>query len=348
MEELIKDYVNNLFTIKELATKYHIGQDKVRKILKENNIYIRTNGETSILKKNRNFTLEEIEKKVIENYLSGMGQIKSGKEFNLSSEKVKKILLKNNIPIRNLHEAICLTNSLADRTATHYFKNEDFFSIETPDMAWLLGFLASDGNICKNSNTIRIELSIVDVEILERIKKVVGIENPIHFREDKKGFNFCNLNWGCAKHKKELEKYNIVPAKTYILKPPTILNEKYYIDYIRGYFDGDGTININKQKDGRKSLRWSICGASKEVLQWILNVLEEQYGIPKVNIHRDSSHENDFWSFVYSTNSTRKIYDILYTPNSLYLKRKKDKFEKLLAEVNPNKSKTPRDSGSEE
>ena len=70
MEELIKDYVNNLFTIRELATKYHIGQDKVRKILKENNIYIRTNGETSILKKNRNFTLEEIEKKVIENYLS--------------------------------------------------------------------------------------------------------------------------------------------------------------------------------------------------------------------------------------------------------------------------------------
>ena len=199
-------------------------------------------------------------------------------------------------------------------------------------MAWLLGFLASDGNISKNGNKIRIELSIVDKEILEKIKKVVGIENPIRIREDKRGFVFASLEWSCSEHKKDLEKYNIVPKKTYILSPPTKLNEKFYIDYIRGYFDGDGTINLNSSH-GRKSLRWGICGASKPVLEWIIKVLENEYNIPAINIHKDSSHEKNFYSFAYSTISARKIYNILYTENSLFLKRKKEKYEKLLLEV---------------
>lgn len=332
MEELIKDY-QNLYTIKELSQKYHIGQDKVRKILKEENIYIRTPSETLILKKNKGFSLNQIESIVIDNYVNKkFGQLKSGKQFGLSAQTVKKILLKNNIKIRDLHESICIANQTNDRTVQHYEKNPNFFKKESSDMAWLLGFLASDGNISKNGNKIRIELSIVDKEILEKIKEVVGIENPIRIREDKRGFVFASLEWSCSEHKKDLEKYNIVPKKTYILSPPTKLNEKFYIDYIRGYFDGDGTINLNSSH-GRKSLRWGICGASKPVLEWIIKVLENEYNIPAINIHKDSSHEKNFYSFAYSTISARKIYNILYTENSLFLKRKKEKYEKLLLEV---------------
>lgn len=334
MEELIKDY-QNLYTIKELSKKYHITQGDVKKILKNKDIYIRTAAETWILKRNKGFSLEQIESIVVDNYVNKkFGQLKSGRQFGLSDRTVKNILLKNNIQIRNLHESICVANQTNDRTTQHYEKNSNFFKEENSNMAWLLGFLASDGNISKNENRIRIELSVVDREILERIKEIVKIENPIKIRENKRGFVFASLEWSCAEHKKDLEKYNIIPQKTYTLLPPTKLNEKFYIDYIRGYFDGDGTINLNLTRGGKsKSLRWGICGASKPVLEWIIGVLEERYNIPSVNIHKDSSHEKDFYSFVYSTNATRKIYDILYTNNSLFLKRKREKYEKLLLEV---------------
>lgn len=334
MEELIKDY-QNLYTIKELSQKYHITQSDVKKILKNKDIYIRTAAETWILKRNKGFSLEQIESIVVDNYVNKkFGQLKSGRQFGLSDRTVKNILLKNNVQIRNLHESICVANQTNDRTTQHYEKNPNFFKEENSNMAWLLGFLASDGNISKNGNRIRIELSIVDKEILERIKEIVKIENPIKIRENKRGFVFASLDWSCAEHKKDLEKYNIIPQKTYTLLPPTKLNEKFYIDYIRGYFDGDGTINLNLTHGGKsKSLRWGICGASKPVLEWIIWVLEERYDITSVNIHKDSSNEKDFYSFAYSTNATRKIYDILYTNNSLFLKRKKEKYEKLLLEV---------------
>lgn len=329
MEELIFDYQNNLYTIKELSSKYHMGQEKVRTILKDNGLYIRKNFETRILRENPHYSLNEIEQIVIDNYDNKKwGQKKSGEQFSLSPATVKKILVKNGIKIRDFHTSIQIANGIYNRSCQQYSKNEFFFKNETPDMAWLLGFLASDGNVSKKENLIRIELSSVDKEILEKIKELVAIDNPIHLHENKKGFQFATLSWSCKEHKEDLKKYGIVPNKIYILTPPTKLNENFYIDYIRGYFDGDGTVNLNRGSHGN-SLRWSICGASKVLLKWIVEVLEKN-GIPAVNIHKDSSHSNDFYSIVYSTNSTKKIFNLLYTKNSIYLKRKKDKFEYLL------------------
>lgn len=329
MEELIKDYQENIKSIKELATKYHMGQKKVREILVENNVYIRTAAETSILKRNPGHTLEEIETIVVENYNKGWGLLKSGKDFGLSMPYVRKILDKHNIEKRDFHTSIQVANQIYDRTTTQYKKNKDFFNVQSSDMAWLLGFLASDGNVSKKENLIRIELSSVDEEILQKIKQVVSIENPIRIYTNKKGFEFAALAWSCKEHKEELSKYGIVPNKTYILTPPEKLDKKYYIDYIRGYFDGDGTINLNKCAHGN-ALRWGICSATKEMLEWIVDVLYEQYNIPKVNVLRDTSHPNPFYTIVYSTNSTKKIREVLYTENSLFLKRKKDKFDNLI------------------
>lgn len=329
-ETLILDYENNLFTIRELSSKYHIGQDKVREILKKNSVRIRTNGETAILRKNRGYTLEQIESIVIDNYTNKKwGQKKSGEQFNLSNNTVKKILQKHSVEIRDLHQSIQVANQIYDRTATHYKKNEDFFKKETPDMAWVLGFLAADGNVCRNENRIRIELSVVDKEILIKIKDLISIENPIYEREDKRGFKYVSLEWSCEEHKKDLATYGIVPNKTHILVPPTKLNKKFYIDYVRGYFDGDGTINLNKNGN-KRSLRWSICGASKPMLNWIIEVLTYVCDIPPVKLYKNTSMDTDFYSFVYSTTSTKKIYSHLYTENSIYLKRKKDKFDFLI------------------
>lgn len=318
MEELIKDY-QNLYTIKELSQKYHITQGDVKKILKNKDIYIRTAAETWILKRNKGFSLEQIESIVVDNYVNKkFGQLKSGRQFGLSDRTVKNILLKNNIQIRNLHESICVANQTNDRTTQYYEKNPNFFKEENSNMAWLLGFLASDGNISKNGNRIRIELSVVDKEILERIKEIVKIENPIKIRENKRGFVFASLDWSCAEHKKDLEKYNIIPQKTYTLLPPTKLNEKFYIDYIRGYFDGDGT--IYQRSNGRYSFGFV---GTPDMIKNITEYLYKNLDLTIVKTYSKGNPQTVEWKK--EGNQAIECAKFLYKDATIYLDRKYQK-----------------------
>lgn len=256
------------------------------------------------------------------------GQLYCAKSVGKSNvNKVKEVLRKNNIPIRNFAAAASLSN--INRTLK---KNESYFKKQNHNMAWILGFLAADGTVSSSDNTIKIGLAAKDKEILERIKAEMEIENKIVERTTKDGYDTVDLHWTCQEHKQDLAKYGITPRKTFTIKPPSGLERQYYIDFIRGYFDGDGSVNLIHSKGKIASLRWQVGGATKEILQWIIDILYECYGIPKVNIHADSSpnRKHTFYYFQYSTSSTKKIREILYTPNSLYLKRKKDHFDKII------------------
>ena len=245
---------------------------------------------------------------------------------------VKQWLKELGLPIRDFAEA--RSYAISHRKE----KDENYFSVESHNMAWLLGFLASDGTINSKNNHIKIDLSSVDREILEKIKNEVNIENEIKEYTTNKGYKVVSLGWTCEKHKKDLAKYNIVPRKTFILQPPLNLSKEYYIDYIRGYFDGDGCICFNSQK----SIAFGICGGSKGLLEWIINVFYEIYGIPKVNIHTDKRREKPFYYFNYSTTASKKIYTILYNESNMYLKRKKEKFENILNDINSHETTVPK------
>lgn len=186
---------------------------------------------------------------------------------------IKKWLKEMNLPIRNFDEA--------KRTCRLYNYNKDinYFNNQSNNMAWLLGFLASDGTVSLKRNTIKIGLSSKDKEILEKIKDELKIENKITEYTTNTGFDVVELSWTCKEHKDILKNYGIIPQKTNYLEPPILLDEKYWIDYLRGYFDGDGSIcKINGY------LRFSIVSNTKEILNWFVNWLYEKYNIPKVNI----------------------------------------------------------------
>lgn len=268
------------------------------------------------------FTLEQ-EQKIIKLYTEEhRGQLYCAKAVGSTNvKKVKEVLKKYNIPIRNFAQAAAESNK--NRALK---KNENYFSIQSHNMAWLLGFLASDGSVSSSDNTIKIGLSAKDKDILEKIKAEVEIENKIVEYTTQDGFDCVDLHWTCAKHKQVLNEYGITPRKTFTLKPPTQLSPEYYIDYIRGYFDGDGSVNLIQGQ----SLRWQICSATKEILEWIVEVLYQQYNIPKVNILCDNKRKSLYYYFQYSTNATKQIHNILYTPNSLYLARKKNHFDEII------------------
>ena len=264
-------------------------------------------------------TVEQKEK-IIDNYVNKKwGLLKSGAEFGFSKNLTKRILVENGVKIRN--------NSEANRV---YSLNEEYFNYESHNMAYILGFIAADGTVREKSNEIKITLSSVDKEILEKIKAELNSGRPLREYEDNNGYSKVELDFSSPIIKNKLKEYGIIPNKTLLLKPPYKLNEKYIPDYIRGYFDGDGS--ISKTGYNNNGLEFRIVSASKEILEFFENYFCQKYNQSKSHIQSRKKEKNKLQLFDlrYSTNFSKELYNILYTPDSLYLKRKKDKYEQLL------------------
>lgn len=260
--------------------------------------------------------------KIIYDYtVNRYGLIKTGKQNDVGERIVRRILLENKIHIRSQSEAAIIANI----QRRQFNLNDNYFSSENERMAYLLGFLASDGTIDKKNNRIKIGLSSVDKDFLIMIKKELGYEGDILDYQTSNGFNVSELTFTSQQIKKDLAKYNIVPNKTFTYTFPESLNKKYWIDFIRGYFDGDGSVSTA----GPHAIRWQICAANKQVLEKIIDFFYEEYSIEKVSILVQMK-EHPLYYFQYSTTATKKIFSILYKENCLKLPRKYFKFKELV------------------
>lgn len=277
----------------------------------------------------KDYFTEEQQKLIIYLYtIENRGQLYCAKACgSTNTSKVKEVLKKNGVQIRDFSHAAALSNQ--NRALK---KNEFYFDTPTSNMAWVLGFLASDGSVSSSNNTIKLGLVKKDIEILEKIKEEIEIENKITEYTTRLGCEVVELRWSSKRHKDALAKYTITPKKTFTLQPPVLLPYEYWIDYIRGYFDGDGSINLIHINGKPQALRWQVCAATPIMLEWIVNFFYSKYNIPKVKIQFSEKGKNSkgIYYIQYSTNSTKKIHNFLYTPNSLSLKRKKEHFDKII------------------
>ena len=171
------------------------------------------------------------------------------KILNIDPRTVKKQLVNMNIRVRNRQEALALVLGKEDNRK--YPANDSYFSTPNEKMAYMLGFIAADGNVPKVGNDLRISLALVDKDFLEIIHNEIG-GRPIREYQSSNGHNFCA--WSCASRqiREDLANYNIIPNKTFLLDFPTNLPRQYWKDFIRGYFDGDGCFSGSVIQDKGK------------------------------------------------------------------------------------------------
>lgn len=233
---------------------------------------------------------------------------------------VQRHLKKMGVQIRNLSEA------MQDLRA--YSVNDNYFKVQSHNMAYILGFLASDGHVSKNTNHIIIDLKANDEEILYKIKEELSFAGPIEHYTNNQGCNVSRIRICSKTIKQDLAYYGVVPQKTYKLEPPQFLDAQYYNSYIRGYFDGDGCISITDNQHRT----WYICGAKKNVMAWIQNELLNRYGIIShltTASHKLSNGDPFYYLTIYKTRTLLYLYNVLYSPNSLRLNRKYQIFKQF-------------------
>lgn len=281
---------------------------------------------------------QKIEKQAIYNYIvNKQGLQTAGREFGISQPMMEQILKKYSIPKR--------TYSEAKQGGRKYPCDDNFFKRQSHEMAYVLGFIAANGCVSSKENRISIEVQESDRQILERIKEVTKVTRPITIQLRKNGKRTAMLrNWS-SEWKSDLAHYGVTNKKTLTLKPPTMLAPEYRIDYIRGYFDGDGSIcscNNKSQKGyGHTANRFEIAGTSKQAMEWIYLELIRHYHIM---MNALTSEKLDGGVTMYKVRACggkelRAIYNLFYSSEgTMCLLRKKEKFETIL--------NTPRDSNS--
>jgi hypothetical protein len=208
--------------------------------------------------------------------------------------------------------------------------NHNFFhEIDSEIKAYLLGYITADGCVVNNS----LQIASIDLELLELIKSYISPDQTIY--KCKLRINKANNGQQSQKYCihinnmhliNDLAQYGIIPNKTYKnmlfpdLKPDLIKH------YIRGFFDGDGSIYLNKS---RNTAQIKFSNTSLNILQTIQNYFNfcnfyyEIFpsSVKGINIYYMSNN---------SRAGIKGIFKSMYNNSNFFLSRKYNKFLEFL------------------
>ena len=200
----------------------------------------------------------------------------------------------------------------------------DFFKqIDTEEKAYWLGFIAADGNIAKDFSCCSIELKQNDFEHLQKFAKC--FDDYYTVKKCERKYPSVKISITCKHCCYDLQQYGITPNKSLTLQVATDkIPPDLQIHYIRGYFDGDGSIFCShpNRTNGYNYDEWGCNFVGTEhTLQFIQNYFHLSNKIRK----KGNCFELDI-------NGILPAYDILslmYENASIYLDRKKVKYDEL-------------------
>jgi len=253
--------------------------------------------------------------------------------FNGDLIKIAKALNRTEKAIRERAKVLQIKRNpeLVRLNGHTYTINENFFKTWSDDMAYILGFIWTDGNMGRHDYSISITQHKDDKYILENIYKIIGSNQKPH--ENESTFNIGVYNKIIYE---DLQKLGLVPAKSKIIDVPIGLPKEYFASFIRGALDGDGSVSS-------KNKRLKISTASRKFaygLSEFLNalgiehqvvyspyVLRESGRLARKNEIKPDDVYTDFFNVcVRKKKDLLKLYRLMYNNPALYLKRKKQSF----------------------
>lgn len=194
--------------------------------------------------------------------------------------------------------------------------NSSIFSIiDNEPKAYWLGFLFADGYVSRE-NSCELTLAERDLSHLEKFKSFLDYKGGIKYRGKQRAYRLSFRDSTIAERLKSL---GCINKKSLTLKfPSTGIPKELISHFIRGYFDGDGSIN-----DPVSPIRLQILG-TKEFLEGLLATID----FNMLALKRDKRHNKNTHYISLCGQNARDFCDFMYTKASIYLERKKDRFLK--------------------
>lgn len=213
--------------------------------------------------------------------------------------------------------------------STKYRVDKDFFKIiDSEEKAYILGFIAADGNVDGVNYRIKIALQDSDYEILEKIRNAMhsthpiirGIikENPYKKSENKKLLQ-CSISINGKELVSPLIAMGLCGNKTYSLNGDIM---KYIPDnlirhFLRGYLDGDGNIFWGKKYNSGYKYIVQICGNES----FLLNSFQK-YFPSNCTLYKDKKSKQCYIWKIACKSEVMRFLTYIYGDSNIYLSRK--------------------------
>lgn len=249
--------------------------------------------------------------KLINLYKSGTSLREIATITGYSRSFLSKTLKNNKVNIRD--------NTLNSRKYNHI---EDYFeNIDNEEKAYWLGFMYADGYITNNS--FGFSINSIDRNHAVKFNESLQANNPIH---EYKGTGYskdsliCRTLLTSAKTVNDLIDKGCIRNKTLKLEFPTEEQVPKHLihHFIRGYMDGDGSINYHNRG---KYQAWQISFIGQKNF---LNKIKDFFNKPNLKL---STKDNITYQVNFAGNKqVKQILNILYHDATIYLDRKYDKY----------------------
>ena len=227
---------------------------------------------------------------------------------------------------------------------THHTSNRrirhDFFkNISTELQAYLLGFYTADGSIDEKRKTFRIHLSIKDSELVYLYKDIISPDARLFSvadnykttgRDGKEitGHGSIGVDISSTILVNDLVELGIGYKKTYSDLTIPNIPENLIRHFVRGFFDGDGSISTylacEKGKKDRVRCGIQIDSKTKTLLENIqLFFKNNNIKFNLIYLKRDDMYRIS----TSSREEIKKLYLLFYKDSYFYLSRKFNKFD---------------------
>jgi len=204
----------------------------------------------------------------------------------------------------------------------HYKVNENFFVNWSPEMAYITGVIAADGNIYLNQfhNKHDLEITSKDFAWLEKIKKTMKAGHSLYARKyvAKNGDHSVVYRFriGSTKLVKDLLKIGIHPKKSLTLEFPHVPSQ-YLNHFVRGYFDGDGNAYPYLKQGKYQCIQLSFYG-TRDFLASLNHRIAENICCKIKNVNQ----EENICELRYNTREAENVLRWMYYDATICLSRK--------------------------
>lgn len=196
-------------------------------------------------------------------------------------------------------------------------KNYKIPFTDSEESLYWLGYICADGNIQHSTKhrVYKLSLFSIDKEIIDKFILFMGNRCNYHLRKQ----NGVHEGYVNSRQLTSflIENYNITPNKGLTLNP----NIKIDRHFLRGYFDGDGSIRKN-----RKECKIT-CGS-------ILFVKKITEYLDKLKIYYKVRQKNNAYDIcIERAKESEKFLNHIYLNSNIYLERKYKQFVALYSNI---------------
>lgn len=229
-------------------------------------------------------------------------------------------------------------SQLGLKKSIYTFQHNYFHTIDTEEKAYWLGFISADGNVRfdKGENyQLVIKLAATDGNHLKKFNKSISGNLPVRYSSRPCPFSGIERNIAeiraCSKEMTEdLISHGVVPCKSLVIQFP-ILTDQLMHHYIRGYYDGNGSMGVYKSSNKKNiHLKASIVSGSLDFIKSLREYLYSKGICTYLRIPKPTHAELQ----VQGLQNANNFFNYMYKDATIFLDRKLEKKQMLYEKFN--------------